>query len=409
VIDVRILIIHRYFWPDTPPYAHMLRFMAGRLARDGHAVTVLSTQPSYSESVDLPVQARDEELDGFAVRRVRLLAGDRTRPLRRVFNSVLFSLRVAAEIVFKRYDIVMAATAPPVVVAAIASRAARFKGAGFIYHCQDIHPESGRLGGLIRNGALFRFMLWLDRGTCEIAVRIVVLSTDMAGFLKTRGLRDHAKLRVINNFMLGDEALPNPSGSSANATERRRFRIIFAGNMGRFQGLEPVIDAMHRLGPEIDVELVFVGEGVVKPSLMQRAGALNGDRIVFVPYQPQARVDELIAASDLGLIALQKGVYKVAYPSKTAAYLKLGCPLLVCMEPDSELAQFTQREGIGVVVNMPDSPESIAESIRQAYAKRNEFAARRDRIIELGLMTFGREQALEKWSKLMLEFDRQEA
>jgi glycosyltransferase involved in cell wall biosynthesis len=402
---VRILLIHRYFWPDTPPYAHMLRFMAGRLAHDGHTVTVLSTQPSYSASTQLPVQPRYERLDDFVVRRVRLLPGERTRPFRRVLNSVLFSLRAVAEIFIRRYDVVMAATAPPVVVAAAASRAARLKGASFVYHCQDIHPESGRIAGLIRNRLLFRFMLSLDRKTCEIADRVVVLSADMADSMRERGLKDCSKLRVINNFMLGDEKEMVPPRPAANGQISDRFRIIFAGNMGRFQGLEPVIDAMHELEERLDIELLFVGEGVVKEDLIKRAGTLNGARISFIPYQPQAKVDELIATSDLGLVALQKGVYKVAYPSKTATYLKLGCPLLVCMEPDSELAQFTRREGIGVVTRQPDSPESIADSIREAYEMRREFRNKRDKIAELGLAAFGREQALQKWSKLMLELD----
>lgn len=388
----------------------MLRYMARRLAEDGHAVTVLGTQPSYGASGHIPEQPSSEKMDGFLVRRIRLLAGERSSPFRRVLNALLFSLRIAAEILFNRYDIVMAATAPPVVAAAVASRMARLRRSKFIYHCQDIHPESGGVAGLIKNKFLYRLMLVLDEKTCNIANRVVVLSDDMADSLIVRGLNDKTKIRVINNFMLGEETGAMSSSPVSNdGISARPFRMIFAGNMGRFQGLETVIDAISRLETNYEVQLLFVGEGVAKPSLVERAGALNGNRVLFMPYQSQEKVEKLISESDIGLIALQKDVYKVAYPSKTATYMKLGCPLLICMEPDSELAQFTVHEDIGVVTMQPDSPESIALAIREAYRRRSELADKHDRIIELGNVKFGRHQVLDKWSELMRELGRQDS
>lgn len=388
----------------------MLRHMAHRLAQDGHTVMVLGTQPSYDASGRIPAQPPYEKMDGFVVRRIRLIGGERSSPSRRVLNALLFSLRIAAEIIFNRYDVVMAATAPPVVTAAVAARMARLRGSRFIYHCQDIHPESGGVAGLIKNKVLFRLMLLLDEKTCNIANRIVVLSDDMADSLVSRGLNDKTKIRVINNFMLGDETgVVSPVPSSRDGIDVRPFRIIFAGNMGRFQGLESVIDAMFRLEQSFEVELLFVGEGVAKSSLVERAGALNGNRVLFMPYQPQEKVEKLISESDMGLIALQKDVYKVAYPSKTATYMKLGCPLLICMEPESELARFTIREDIGIVIRQPDSPESIALAIREAYKRRGELADKHARIAELGAIEFGRRPVLEKWSKLMRELEAQGA
>jgi len=402
---VRILIIHRYFWPDTPPYAQMLRIMAGRLASDGHDVTLLSTQPSYNPAAQVPRQPWREEMDGFSVRRVWLFHEKRSNLLSRIVNSIFFSLRVATQIVFNRYDVVMAATAPPVIVATVASRTARLKHAKFIYHCQDIHPESSQIAGLIRNPLLAGFLRWLDRRTCNLADRVVVLSGDMAASLRERGLYDPSKLRIINNFMFGGQATADTASSESAPHDTAHFRIIFAGNIGRFQGLETFVDAMHRLDDEEGVELLLVGDGAAKESLMARAGVLNGTRIVFIPYQPQASVEKLIAASDIGLITLQKGVYRVAYPSKIATYLKVGCPLLVCMEANSELAELTAREGIGVVVSQPDVPDSVADAIRNARAMRSRLAGQRPRIIELGNDLFGREQALNKWSRLVSELD----
>jgi glycosyltransferase involved in cell wall biosynthesis len=401
---VQILIAHRYFWPDIPPYAEMLRSMAARFASDGHDVTLLSTQPSYNPAAQVPRQPWREQIDGFKVRRIWLIRENRSRTLSRVINAILFSLRVSGHILFNRYDVVMSATAPPVVVAAIGSRTARLRRTRFIYHCQDIHPESGQIAGLIRNALLVKLLRWLDVGTCNLADLVVALSEDMAETLRERGLRDVSKIRVINNFMVG-EAPTKDAVPASLARDTARFRIIFAGNIGHFQGLEVIVDAMHRLEDKDEIELLLVGDGAAKQSLIERAGRLNGDRIVFIPYQPQSAVERLIAASDIGLITLRKGVYRVAYPSKTATYMKIGCPLLVCMEKASELARLTTREGIGVVVLRPDLPESVVEAIREARTMRETLANRRPRIIDLGNSLFGRGQVLDKWSQLIAELD----
>lgn len=383
----------------------MLRMMAERLASDGHDVTLLSTQPSYNPAAQVPHQPWREQMDGFSVRRVWLFREKRSNLLSRIVNSGFFSLRVAIQILFNRYDIVMAATAPPVIVAAVASRAARLKHAKFIYHCQDIHPESSQIAGLIRNPLLIRLLCRLDRRTCNLAERVVVLSVDMAASLRERGLNDPSKLRIINNFMYGGQATADAMSYGSASSDADHLRIIFAGNIGHFQGLETFVDAMHRLDDKDGVKLLLVGEGAAKESLIARAGILNGTRIVFIPYQPQASVEKLIAASDFGLVTLQKGVYRVAYPSKIATYLQFGCPLLVCMESNSELAELTTREEIGVVVSRPDLTDSIVDAIRSARAMRNRLMGKRNGIRAIGNDLFGREQALNKWSRLVSELD----
>ena len=55
---MRILIVYRYFWPDTPPYATMLRDISRWLAEAGHDVEILTAQPSYKPEVGIDHQLR---------------------------------------------------------------------------------------------------------------------------------------------------------------------------------------------------------------------------------------------------------------------------------------------------------------------------------------------------------------
>jgi len=141
----RILAIHRYYWPDAPPYASMLRAIVDRWSSHGHQVEVLTTQPSYKPEAGIPVQPRRERLDLSTVRRINLPA-DRSGGPAKLLNVALFPLLVFLHILLGRQrDVVMCSTAPPVTLGVAASLAAKMRGARFVYHCMDIHPEIGAL------------------------------------------------------------------------------------------------------------------------------------------------------------------------------------------------------------------------------------------------------------------------
>ena len=57
-----------------------------------------------------------------------------------------------------------------------------------------------------------------------------------------------ANVVVINNFSLpGDESAAAVAALPAELQRTGRMRVLFAGNVGRFQGLETAVDAMARL------------------------------------------------------------------------------------------------------------------------------------------------------------------
>ena len=85
------------------------------------------------------------------------------------------------------------------------------------------------------------------RRRCRGAQRVVVLSQDMADRSRARGLST-ANVSVINNPPLAIDsamrpALPPPLDEPTNAV-----RFLFAGNLGRFQGLERLVAAARLRG-----------------------------------------------------------------------------------------------------------------------------------------------------------------
>ena len=396
---LRILAIHRYFWPDTPPYATMLRAIARRWADEGHDVQVLSTQPSYKPEVGIEKQPAMEMLDGFGVKRVNL-PQERGRPLVRLINLLRFSAAILIHSIRSgRFDLIMCSTSPPVFAGLATQWAARLTGARFIYHCMDLHPEIGRISGEFSNRSVFGVLKRLDMRTCRAADRVVVLSEDMKESLIARG-GEAPRVDVINNFELytsdSEEASELPPDLRK---EPEKFRVLFAGNIGRFQGLETVVSAMRELSDRSDVEMVFMGEGKAVETLKSLAGPLTNKQVKFFPHQPFSIAKRIMTTADVGLVSLAPDIYRYAYPSKTMTNLRAGLPLIVVVEPESELARFVRDKGIGVAVPVGDSPGLAAgiKTMADNLAKTRQMA---QRAYDIGEVLFSEDAVLRRWSSI---------
>lgn len=374
---MRILILNRHFWPDSPPYASMLRTLGSHLAREGHEVTVWAEQPCYKPS-DLQRRAPPrEQLDGISVERMARLPGATRFGAIRLVDKLVFPLRILAKALRRQlrgeqYDLVWTATIPPVAAGLVGRWVADLFGARFLYHCQDLYPEiAAHMGLWPRGGLVYRIAERIERKTRQRADLLVTLSNDMANTV--REMAEPRSLAVINNFMLEDFARgcgPNrPPASSKDIVPRGdgKVQIIFAGNLGQFQGLEAVVDAMRLIERDRpDLELVLMGEGRALPALREQATGLTNVR--FEPHRPFEEAQRVVAAADIGLVSLEPEIYRYAFPSKTLTYLGLGLPILAIVESESELAKMIEAQELGWV-SMGRSAKEIAQAFSWIRSK----------------------------------------
>lgn len=400
----RILAIHRYYWPDAPPYASLLRSIVETWTTAGHDVDVLTSQPSYKSEARVASRPSIERVDGAQVRRIAMQP-DRSARWRRPFNVAWFPLVVGLRIAFgRRYDVVMCSTAPPVVLGWVVSAMARLRGARFVYHCMDLHPEIGRLSGEFSSPKLYGMLARLELATCRRASTIVVLSEDMRAAVVARNPSLADKTTVITNFELPDfsdgaEASPVPSDPT-------RVRITFTGNIGRFQGLGTIVAAVLSDEPELDgVQLVLMGEGAYLDalrSLVAAAPAQAQRRVEFVPHGTAAAARALLATSDAGLVSLAPDVIRYAYPSKMATYLGVGLPVLAAVEPTSSLARTVLEAGAGDVLPVSDQAATRAkllELVRNPHQLRAATTNARD----LWSREYDAERLLPRWASLVVD------
>lgn len=401
---MRILAIYKHYWPDTTPYARILRSILERWAADGHDARVLSAQPGYND-IRQAEQPWRETLGGVQVTRLRIPREVKGSLPRRLASFLVFLGRAAwSACTGPRADVILVNVHPPFLMGLTCRLIKAVRKVPYIYHCQDLHPESGRAAGQLAGGLRYRVLRWLDTGNCRAAQRIVTLSPDMVQTLVERGL-EPGKIVVINNFILdaGPAAADEPSPVSTMARSGRSdFVVLFAGNLGRYQALDRVLAAARLLADERGIRFLFMGEGAAKADLQRQAGDLVGRTVFFSPFQPLPVAVRAMEEADLALVSLGQGVHKVAFPSKTMMVLAAGCPVLAVIEPESSLARAVLAHGLGLTCGQ-DDPAGIAAAVRRARDERLEWRRRRPEIAAWAQAEYGREQTLDRWSRLVAE------
>jgi colanic acid biosynthesis glycosyl transferase WcaI len=400
---MKILAIYRHYVPDTAPYARILRAIVEHQAAGGHEVTVRTAQPAYNDVRQRPQPWR-ETVGGVDVHRLRLLPERKRWRAIRAANFAWFLLRaVIHAVVLKRYDLIIANSHPPVLMGLALRLIHTLRGTPYIYHCQDLHPEAAVIGGDLKHGRLYNRLLRWDTATCVAAQRVVVLSQDMADSLVARGVPIE-QISIINNPPLAVDSTARPKLPPPLDERVDTVRFLFAGNLGRFQGLERLIAAARLVAGRVPFQLIFMGEGSAKRDLVELSGELLGRRILFVPQQSVETALAAMRVCDYGVVSLLSDVYRFAFPSKSMMYWSAGCPVVALVEPQSELAGTIARHDLGYVA-ATRSVTGIAETVIKAVIERRHWMPERRRQIEqtcCGL--YGEQRMLASWDQMLRVF-----
>jgi glycosyltransferase involved in cell wall biosynthesis len=423
-----VVLVHRHFYPDTPPYATILRDIAVTLANSGLDVTVLSCQPSYHGAAASRAPADEVMAPRLRIRRWPVLP-DRSSLLARLANLLIFVSRAVLTLArMRRVDVVMAASTPPVFVALFVSLIARIRGFAFVYHKQDIYPEIMSLGGsggfppaidraLGGSGGvppgvdtalgglppLVRSLLGkLDAGTDSRARAVVVLSTDMEATVRARGGRLD-QIAVINNYdpwMPPPELTPHRSAERVGRPEGAELKIIYAGNIGRFQNIPRIAELMAYFSADPRVFFDIVGDGPLRPWLEQFAERNALRNVCFHGYvAPDQLATMMRQEFDVGIVSLRPGVIRNAYPSKTLSYLRNGLGVLALVETDSQLTRTLRRYGAGWSAD-PTSPAGVEDLVQALLDGPDAMVGLGERARSAYESEFSRARQLRRWSDL---------
>ena len=315
----RVLLLTQWFDPE-PTFKGLV--FARELVRQGFEVEVLTGFPNYPGGKVYPgyrIQwLQREVINGVQITRVPLYPNHDQSAIKRVLNYASFAASATMYGVFmaKRAD-VMYAYHPPLTVGMAAALIKLFRRMPVVYDIQDMWPDTLRATGMLNNPKALDWVARVCRWVYRRMDHIVVLSPGFKRLLLERGVPE-SKLSVIYNWA-DETSLGAPVGKVPAAFPGAdQFRILFAGNMGKAQALNTVLDAASLLqARDSRVCWVMLGGGVEVERLKAEAAKRQLANVVFLPPVPMAEVGAYLNAADALLVHLRKDpLFEITIPLK---------------------------------------------------------------------------------------------
>ena len=354
-----IIFINRVYPPMRGATGRLLHDLVRSFARQGWHVSVVTTG----------VTSDDVYEKGVRVIRVK---GPVKPSGARAYVWIWLKLFFAALKQQKRHVVVTISDPPLLAVAG--TLIAKFKRCYHINWCQDLYPEV--LPSLGMNYSDFWMGLYtsLRRWAMNSSDKVIVNGRCMARYLTHEGGGDARKIAVVPNWpdleLIDPEAVENNDQEYCNIPEdaqpprpydkqlktRSRFRILYAGNIGKVHPVDSIVDAAEILEKEgSDVEFVFVGDGNGFDDLARTRSEKGLDNIRFIPFQPISQLREIMETGDVHLISMKEEAAGFIVPSKLYSALAVARPCIFVGPEQCECAKVIRDYGAGVVVSQGDA------------------------------------------------------
>jgi glycosyltransferase involved in cell wall biosynthesis len=360
---VRVLILTQWFDPE-PTFKGLV--FAEELVRLGLDVEVVTGFPNYPGGKiysGYKVRLIKRELiNGINITRLPLYPSHGQSGVGRALNFLSFALSsLVYGLFFAKRPSVIYAYHPPLTVGIAASLIRLFRRVPVVYDIQDMWPDTLRATGMIANPKILRGVARVCDWVYRHVDQLVVLSPGFKRLLIERGVPE-SKIEVIYNWCAEGQISLNDSQLPAGFPDGSKFRILFAGNMGKAQALDSVLDAAKILQEQNKaVVFVFLGGGVEVQRLERRAADQGLHSTVFLPAVPMAEVGSYLSNADALLVHLKKDpLFTVTIPSKTQAYMAAGKPLLMAVDGDA--ADLVRESRCGYVAES-ENPNSLVAAV----------------------------------------------
>jgi colanic acid biosynthesis glycosyl transferase WcaI len=357
---MRILIHTLNFAPEPTGVGKYSGEMAEWLADRGHEVRVVTAPPHYpqyrvsdgysawrfSRSEHISQSGRGGSLDVF---RCPVWVPREPRSWKRILHLMSFSLTswttMLRHVGWKPHVIFM--LAPAICCAPASLSTARFAQSVAWLHVQDFEVDAAFSLTDFSSKRLRRWVLATERYILSKFDRVSAISDRMVEKLAEKGVSPNRRV-LFPNWVDTSEIYP----LSSHSVLRQQLGIpsesivaLYAGSMGKKQGLELLVETSRRLAGRTDIRFVFCGDGSLREMLVQMADSLPN--VTFLPLQPVEKLNQLLGLADIHLLPQLADAADLVMPSKLTGMMASGRAVLATAAPGTQL--FTAVTGRGIV------------------------------------------------------------
>ena len=363
---MKVLYFHQHFSTPSGSTGTRSYEMAQRLIARGHQVTMVcgsSKMANSGLSGEVINGARRGIVDGINVIELYLPYSNYDSLLKRSWIFFKFALRSVGLALRMDYNLLFATTTPltagiPGIFASVIRRKL------FVFEVRDLWPELPREMQVITNPVVLFMLEMLEWFSYHAATACIGLSPGIVRGIVKRGINEKKVAMIPNgcDLDLFDPQLVEPVRPPG--VSKNDFLAIFSGAHGLANGLEAVLNAAQVLKNRArdDIKLVFIGDGKLKPNLIQKATAMKLGNCLFLEPVSKHRLTTYLRGADAGLMILANvpAFYYGTSPNKFFDYIAIGLPVI--NNYPGWLAGIIEKYKCGLAVD-PEKPEALADAL----------------------------------------------
>lgn len=365
---MHLVILTQYYQPETGAPQNRLADLAARAKQQGHEVTVLTAMPNYpSGTVRSGYRRRlvaSDRVEGVTVLR-SWIHGHRGRgTLHQLasYGSFALSSLVTAPFRLKRADVLLWES-PPLFLAPTAALLARRMRARLVMNVSDLWPETAVDLGMLSNRHLISTFMAMARRSYR---RSDLVTGQTQGILDgIEAARPGTPTMLVPNGVdcVRFQRLPRDNALAELLELPSNAKVVaYAGNFGRAQALDQVVDAARiLLSEDENVVVLLIGDGPVKPAVAEAAARVDPERLLVRSSVDIAQMPALLSLIDVAVVPLaDQPIFEGARPSKMFELMASCVPFVFCGR--GEGADLAVASG-GATVVPPEDPTALASAL----------------------------------------------
>ena len=228
----------------------------------------------------------------------------------------------------------------------------------------DVYPNNLVPSGILSNKSLvYRILNRYFNWVYQSADLVFVIGRDMQSLIEKK-IESAGRVHYVPSWV--DESDIKPLDRNNSEIIKRlgwedNYIFQFFGNFGRLQGIDNLFKAIQ-LVQNKRAAFLFIGAGIKAEAVMRFSSSSPKSKVAYLGSFEQSRKQQGLAACDVALITLEKGMIGLGVPSKAYFSMAADRPLLAVMDANSEIAIMIREHNIGWVCE-PDDPVALAKLI----------------------------------------------